>query len=76
MKLPNGAISGGLANSSSSKPRTLRKRNCLKVAFLNIASLCKHRPGLSVLLNENSIDAIGLCETSLDIKLQILMYRL
>ena len=42
----------------------IRKRNCLKVKY----SLRKHRHELSVLLNENSIDAIGLCETRLDTK--------
>ena len=54
--------------NDSNKPRPIRKRNGLTIVFLNIVSLRKHRHELSVLLHENSIDAIGLCETRLDNK--------
>ena len=40
----------------------------VKIAFLDIESLRKHRHELSVLLHENTIDAIGLWETRLDNK--------
>ena len=54
--------------NDSNKSRPMRKRNGLKIAFLNIVSLCKRGYKLSVLLHENNIDAIGLCETRLDNK--------
>ena len=44
----------------------MRKRNGLKIAFLNIVSLRKHRHELEIILRENEIDIIGLSETRLD----------
>ena len=38
------------------------------IAFLDIVSLQKHRNQLNVLLHDNDIDVIGLCETRLDEK--------
>ena len=42
------------------------KRNGLKMAFLNIVSLRKHRRGLEIVLNDNDIDIVGLSKTRLD----------
>ena len=42
------------------------KRNGLKIAFLNIVSLRKHRRELEIVLKDNDIDIIGLSETRLD----------
>ena len=42
------------------------KRNGLKIAFLNIVSLRKHRRELEIVLNDDDIDIIGLSETRLD----------
>ena len=42
------------------------KRNGLKIAFLNIVSLRKHRRKLEIVLKDNDIDIIGLSETRLD----------
>ena len=42
------------------------KRKGLKIAFLNIVSLRKHRRELEIVLNDNDIDIIGLSETRLD----------
>ena len=44
------------------------EKNGLKIVFLNIVCLRKHRYELGALLHENCIDAIGLCETRLDSK--------
>lgn len=49
-------------NSSTSH---LRKRNGLKIAFLNIVSLRKHKSELELVLHNNDIDVIGLSETRL-----------
>ena len=38
------------------------------IAFLTIVSLRKHRHELHILLHDNDIDVIGLCETRLDEK--------
>ena len=54
--------------NDSSKPRPILKRNGLKIALLDIVSLRKHRHELSVLLHDNGIDVIGLCEARLDNK--------
>ena len=43
----------------------MRKRNGLKITFLNIVSLRKYRIELEVLLHDNDIDIIGLSETRL-----------
>ena len=40
--------------------------NGLKISFLNIVSLRKHRNELSIILHDNDIDIIGLSETRLD----------
>ena len=45
-----------------------RKRNGLKIAFLNIVSLRKHKSELGITLHDNNIDIIGLSETLLDSK--------
>ena len=44
----------------------MRKRNGLKIAFLNIVSLSKYKNELSIILHDNDIDIIGLSETQLD----------
>ncbi len=44
----------------------MRKRNGLKIAFVNIVSLRKHKHELEIILKENEIDIIGLSETRLD----------
>ena len=46
-----------------------RKRNGLKIAFLNIVSLRKHRHELEITLKEQDFDIIGLSETRLDSKI-------
>ena len=45
-----------------------RKRNGLKIAFLTIVSLRKHKSELGIILHDNNIDIIGLSETLLDSK--------
>ena len=47
------------------KANNTRKRNGLKIAFLNIVSLRKHRDELGVIHHDNDIDIIGLSETRL-----------
>ena len=47
-----------------------RKRNGLKIAFLNIVSLRKYKDELGVILHDNDIDVIGLSETRLDENVQ------
>ena len=42
------------------------KKNGLKIAFLNIASLRKHRHELGIIPMDNEIDIIGVSETRLD----------
>ena len=48
------------------RPEQPRKRNGLKISFLNIVSLRKHRHELEIVLNDHDIDIIGLNETRLD----------
>ena len=43
-----------------------RKRNGLKIAFLNIVSFRKYKDVLGVILHDNDIDIIGLSKTRLD----------
>ena len=43
-----------------------RKRNSLKIVFLNIVSFRKYKDELGVILHDNDIDIIGLSETRLD----------
>ena len=47
-----------------------RKRNGLKIAFLNIVSLRKYKNELDIILHDNDIDIIGLSETRLDKNVQ------
>ena len=50
----------------NNRPSKRSKRNGLKVAFLNIGSLRKHKHELEVILRENDIAIIGLSETRLN----------
>ena len=50
---------------ASSNVRTCEE-NVLKLAFLNIVSLRKYRNELEIVLKDNEIDIIVLCETRLD----------
>ena len=43
-----------------------RKRNGLKIAFLNIVSLREYKDELGIILHDKDIDIIGLSETHLD----------
>ena len=52
-----------MVNNRSSKRG---KRNGLKIAFLNVVSLRKHKHELEFILRENDIDIIGLSETRLN----------
>ena len=45
---------------------SLEEQEGLKIAFLNIVSLRKHRNELSIILHDNDIDIIGLSETQFD----------
>ena len=60
-----GSFSSDKNTAASSNMRSC-KRNGLKIAFLNIVSLRKHRRELKIVLNDNDIDIIGLSETRLD----------
>ena len=55
-------------NNENLKCRTKqqRKRNGLKIAFLNIVSLRKHKHELEIVLKDHDIDIIGLSEKRLD----------
>ena len=55
---------------TGSKPRAIRKRNGLKIAFLNIVSLRKDRHELSIILKGTEIDIVGLCETRINDKIK------
>ena len=56
------------SNSHTHKSKVLgsRKRNGLKIAFLNIVSLRKYKNELDIILHDNDIDIIGLSEKRLD----------
>ena len=62
------------SNSHIHKSKVLgsRKRNGLKIAFLNIVSLRKYKDELGVILHDNDIDIIGLSETRLDENIKVL----
>ena len=50
-------------NEMASSNVRIRKGNGLTIAFLNIVSLTKYRNELEIVLKDNEIDIIGLCET-------------
>ena len=52
--------------TSTNNSTETRKRNGLKIASYNIVSLRKYKDELSLMLNENQIDIIGLNETRLN----------